>query len=86
MSFHWIPEPPAPPPAKLIISPQNRVRYLKLKHPSSSVQGRDQRAQAESNFPVIKDAIANANATENPHSPYKVMEGGKSSLHLATLG
>ena len=33
---------------------------------AASVQGRDQRAQAESNFPVIKDAIANANATEKP--------------------
>ena len=33
------------------------------------VQGRDHLAQAESNFPVINEAIAKAKATEKPTYP-----------------
>lgn len=33
---------------------------------AASVQGRDQRAQAVSKRPAINDAMAKANATENP--------------------
>ena len=33
---------------------------------ATSVHGRDQRAQAASSRPLIKAAIANANATEKP--------------------
>ena len=47
---------------------QAQSRVLK-KTQAAIVQGRDHLAQAESNFPVISDAIAKAKATEKPTYP-----------------
>ena len=50
---------------------KNQAQSRVLKDQAAIVQGRDHLAQAESNFPVISDAIAKAKATETNISHIK---------------